>query len=302
MIWQSREATCHISTCQITDLGDREWRESPELIWDEAEAIASLQTLLKNAIERQIVDLPDEEVGVFLSGGIDSSIIAALLVQAGIKVRAYTLDFGVEGYSELPYAQQVAEYLHIPLVRVPATPKRLMAAIADTAKALDLPYGDGVTAPLLLLNQAAAQETRVVFNGENGDQLFAGWTNKPLIASGVYSQDSVGSEAFNQQYMRTFGRFYGYEAQIFTPTIYEKVRSLDLQEYLHSALNSELCPSLLARLRRASLMLKGAQNIQPRATSLAMNCGLWVRSPFCDWELTQWTFRLPGELILRGAL
>lgn len=79
------------------------------------------------------------------------------------------------------------------------------------------------------------------------------------------------------------------------------MRSLDLQDYLREALNPEFCPSLLVRLRRASLMLKGAQNIQPRATSLAFAHGLWVRSPLSDPELTQWTFRLPGEFVLRGA-
>ncbi len=276
------------------------WRESDDLIWDEADAIGQLQYLLKDAIAAQVADLPDEPVGVFLSGGIDSSIVAALLVQAGLKVRAYALDFGGEGYSELPYAQQVADYLHIPLMRVAATPKRLITVLRETARSLDAPYGDGVTAPLFLLNQAAAQETSVVFNGENGDQLFAGWTNKPLITSAVYNAENpAGIEAFNQQYLRTFQRFYGYESQIFSPEVYQQIQAIDLSDYLRPALESQA--SLLARLRRASLMLKGAQNIQPRATALGFAHGLWTRSPFCDPALTEWTFRLPGELVLQGA-
>jgi len=52
-----------------------------------------LQTLLKDSIGRQIADLKDEPVRVFLSGGLDSSVVAALLVQAGVKVRAYTFPF-----------------------------------------------------------------------------------------------------------------------------------------------------------------------------------------------------------------
>ena len=306
--WHSRTANNKENNAPLFKGGwgdlDRIWCESSEVIRDETAAITQLQTLLKDAVGRQIADLPlDEPVGVFLSGGIDSSVVAALLVQAGLKVRAYALDFGVDAYSELPYAQQVADYLHIPLVRVPATAKQIVGAIASTAKALDLPYGDGATAPLYLLNQAAARETKVVFNGENGDQLFAGWTNKPLIASGIYNRHPDRQTEFNQhqQYLRTFGRFYDYEDKIFTPAVYDQIKSLDLQTHLHSALDSELCPSLLTRLRRASLMLKGAQNIQPRATSLAFAHGLWVRSPFCDPELTRWTFRLPGELVLQGA-
>lgn len=279
------------------------WQEAPDLLQHEEAAIAQLQHLLKQAMQRQVADLPlDEPVGVLLSGGLDSSLVAALLVAAGMRVRAYALDFGIEGYSELPYAQQVANYFHIPLVRVAATPERLMQVIQATAQALDAPYGDGTTAPLFLLKQAAAREVRVIFNGENGDQLFAGWTNKPLIASGMYgSHQPTGSESFEQQYLQTFQRFYGYESQIFTPALAAQMSCQSLIADLQSALDATYCPSLLARLRRASLMLKGAQNIQPRATALAFAHGLWVRSPFCDPDLTDWTFQLAGELMLQGA-
>lgn len=279
------------------------WQEAPQLLRSEDEAIAQLQALLQQAIDRQVADLPiDEPVGVLLSGGIDSSLVTALLVKAGLQVRAYALDFGVEGYSELPYAQQVADFFGIPLIRVAATGDAILGAIDPTAKALDLPYGDGTTAALFLLKQAAAQDVRVVFNGENGDQLFAGWTNKPLIANGVYSAEHpAGKETFEQQYLRTFQRFYGYEKQIFTPSMLDRTQSRDLSIYLQDAIGGEICPSLLARLRRASLMLKGSQNIQPRATALGFACGLWVRSPFCDPDLTEWTFQLPGELLLQGA-
>jgi len=283
------------------------WQEAPQLLRSEDEAIAQLQGLLQQAIDRQVADLPiDEPVGVLLSGGIDSSLVTALLVKAGLKVRAYALDFGVEAYSELPYAQQVADFFGIPLIRVAATGDAILGAIGPTAKALDSPYGDGTTAALFLLKQAAAQDVRVVFNGENGDQLFAGWTNKPLIANGVYSgEHPAGKETFEQQYLRTFQRFYGYEKQIFSPSFLSKrldrIQSHDLSVYLQDAIDAETCPSLLARLRRASLMLKGAQNIQPRATALGFACGLWVRSPFCDPDLTNWTFQLPGELLLQGA-
>lgn len=309
MIWQSAEAVPQVRSLCST------WQEVPQLVRHEDEAIAQLQVLLRQAIARQVADLPaDQPVGVLLSGGLDSSLVTALLVEAGLSVRAYALDFGVAGYSELPYAQQVADFFRIPLVRVTATGDRLMQAIGATARALDSPYGDGTTAPLFLLKQAAAQDVRVVFNGENGDQLFAGWTNKPLIADSIYRSAHPSSsahpsglghpataETFEQQYLRTFQRFLGYESQIFSPDLYAQIQAHDLGIYLKPALDAAACPSLLARLRRASLMLKGAQNIQPRATALGFAHGLWVRSPFCDPGLTDWTFQLPGALLLRGA-
>jgi asparagine synthase (glutamine-hydrolysing) len=282
------------------------WRESPTQLEDEATAIAQLQALLKTAVERQIGDLGDEPVGVLLSGGLDSSIVAALLVQAGVRVRAYTLDFGLDfgegSLPEWPYAEQVAQSLGIPLVKVEATPRCIREAISATARALDLPFGDGVTVPLYLLNQAASQEVGVIFNGEGGDQLFAGWTNKPLIAASLYQSDHPeGIESFAQQYLRTFHRLWGHETQVFQPGVLGDIQALNPQDWLYPALDPTAAQGLLHRLRRASLMLKGAQNIHPRATNLALAQGLKVRSPFCDPDLAQWTFGLAGTLCLQGA-
>jgi asparagine synthase (glutamine-hydrolysing) len=279
-----------------------QWYESKEQIKDENTAVSQLQILLKNAIQTQISDLKDQPVGVFLSGGLDSSIVASLLVEAGVKVRAYTLDFGNVGIPEYPYAEQVAEFLNIPLVKVDASPSNIKKALIPTVKALDLPFGDGVTVPLYLLNQIASQETQVIFNGEGGDQLFAGWTNKPLIAAGIYQSEYPDQvESFMQQYLRTFHRLWGYEKRIYQPEIYSQIQGLNAQEWLLNALDTSFCPSLLHRLRRGSLMLKGAQNIHPRATALGFAHGLGVRSPFCDLLLAEWTFQLSGELCLHGA-
>ncbi|MBF2067093.1 MAG: asparagine synthase [Calothrix sp. C42_A2020_038] len=279
-----------------------EWRQAPELIDDEAHCIKELQTLLKQAIHRQISDLNNEPVGICLSGGLDSSIIAALLVQAGVKVKAYTLDFGNIGIAEYPYAEMVANYLSIPLVKVDASPSRVQKALIPTIKALDLPFGDGVTVPLYLLAQTASQETDVLFNGENGDQLFAGWTNKPLIAATLYQiEHPEGEERFVRQYLRTFHRLWGYEESVYQTGIKHLINSSDIENYLQEALDLQYTGELMHHLRRASLMLKGAQNIQPRATNIALSHMLKVRSPFCDLALTEWTFRLSGKLILQGS-
>jgi asparagine synthase (glutamine-hydrolysing) len=276
----------------------QEWSETSSEIDDEQEAIRQLQSLLKAAVARQIADIGNETVGVFLSGGLDSSIVAALLVQAGVKVRAYCLDFGETAISEYAYAEQVANWLKIPLVKVEVTPRQLQAALIPTIKALDLPFGDGVTVPFFLLNQAASRDTSIVFNGEGGDQLFAGWTNKPLIAASIYQSEHPGS-TFEAQYLQTFHRLWGYEAQVFQKDVYAEIQQLNPQDWLYPALDDR--SSLLHRLRRASLMLKGAQNIHPRATNLAFAHGLRVRSPFCDLPLTNWTFHLSGKLLLQGA-
>jgi asparagine synthase (glutamine-hydrolysing) len=224
-----------------------------------------------------------------------------LLVQAGVKVKAYTLDFGNAGIPEYPYAELVAQHLNIPLIKVDASPGSIQKALNKTVKALDLPFGDGVTVPLYCMAQVASQETEVIFNGENGDQLFAGWTNKPLIAAGIYqAQHPNGEESFIRQYLRTFHRLWGHE-DVYQPQVKQLLQELHVEDWLHEALDAKYTHELMHRLRRASLMLKGAQNIQPRVTNIAFSHGLKVRSPFCDLPLTQWTFRLSGELMLQGS-
>jgi asparagine synthase (glutamine-hydrolysing) len=298
-VWQA-DGAGEITTASIVNL--IEWAESSNQTSDEQAATATLQTLLIAAVDRQIADLQGETVGVFLSGGLDSSIVAALLVRAGVKVRAYTLDFGAEGISEYPYGLQVAEYLNIPLVKVDATSRSIDRALIATIKALDLPFGDGVTVPLYLLNQAASRDVSIVFNGEGGDQLFAGWTNKPLIAASVYQSVHPECEtSFTDRYLRTFHRLWGYEAQVFQPELHTQIKDLHPEDWLTDALDETYARAAIHRLRRASLMLKGAQNIQPRATNLAFAHGLQVRSIFCDRELTAWTFQVAGSLYLQGA-
>jgi asparagine synthase (glutamine-hydrolysing) len=278
-------------------IGKFQWQQAPTQVTDEKVAVAQLQALLQSAVQRQIQDLPDRPVGVLLSGGLDSSIAAALLVQNGVKVRAYTLDFGSAGISEQPYAEQVAAHLQIPLVKVPVNSKLARQYLQATSRALDSPYGDGVTVPLYLLNQAARQDVSVVFNGEGGDQLFGGWTNKPLIAASVYGE----STDLIKPYLQTFHRLYGSEDRSFQPQLMAQLHSLNPVDWIGDALDPADAPELLHRLRRASLMLKGAQNIHPRATNLASWHGLKVRSIFCDLPLATWTFSVSGTLHLQGA-
>ncbi len=291
------ELSWSVGTLQPVMISTVEWQQAPAQITDESVAIGQLQDLLQAAVERQIQGLSDQPVGVFLSGGLDSSIVAALLIKNGIKVRAYTLNFGDVGISEQPYAEQVANQLQVPLVKVPVNPKLVRKALNSTARALDLPYGDSVTVPLYLLNQAASQDVSVVFNGEGGDQLFAGWTNKPLIAASIYG----GTSDLIQPYLQTFHRLYEYPQQSLQAGICDRIQSLDPADWISKALDPHLTPELLHRLRRASLMLKGAQNIHPRATNLATWHGLQVRSIFCDLPLAEWTFGVSGTLQLQGA-
>ena len=137
-----------------------------------------------------------------------------------------------------------------------------------------------------------------MFNGEGGDQVFGGWANKPMIAAELYAGDDYDRLA---AYMETFHRFYGTTDRLYTSAARQRLRGEDASRWVYPALNSSRFNSLLHRLRSANLLLKGAQNIAPRATQIAAASGLRVRSPFFDRELADWAFSLPTNWLLRGT-
>ena len=290
--------TPHERRCEATAA----WQEAAPLEATEAASIGELRARLRAAVARRLG--AEREVGVFLSGGLDSSLIAALLVEAGAHVHLFTLDFGPPFAVELPYARKVAAHLGRPLRVVSARPADVQAALLPAAAALEQPFGDGAIVPLYLVGRAASREVDVVFNGEGGDQLFGGWANKPLIAAELYGGPGYDREA---AYLATFHRFYGLADQFYTPRAQALVTGAaagaggDVGAWVHPALASPGFGSLLHRLRAANLLLKGAQNIAPRAVQSAAACGLRVRMPFFDRALAEWTFALPPEWFLRGA-
>lgn len=273
------------------------WQEQDALPRDEGATVADLRTRLQETVTRHLGN--ERDVGVFLSGGLDSSLMAALLSDAGARVHLFTLDFGPPFNAEVCYARQVAQHLKQSLHVVPAGPGQIRSALDVTAAALQQPFGDGVVVPLYLLGQAArAQGLGVVFNGEGGDQLFGGWANKPMIAAEIYGGKHYDREA---AYLATFHRFWGLTDKLYTAEARAAAAKADVGAWVRPALEGGHFPSLMHRLRAANLQLKGAQNIAPRAVQLTAAHGLCVRMPFFDRSLTEWTFALPPEWFLHGT-
>jgi asparagine synthase (glutamine-hydrolysing) len=271
------------------------WREAPAPAGEDASA-RRLRALLAASVERMLG--AEREAAVYLSGGLDSSLVAALLARAGARVHLFTLDFGAPWNVEVEHARAVAAHLGLPLHRVPAGAREAARALEPTAAALHQPFGDPVTVPLYLLGAAARDHARVAFNGEGGDQLFGGWATKPMLAAEAYGGAGYSREA---AYLATYHRFHGEEDRLLTPAARRAIGPAEAGAWLRPALEAPGLPTLLHRLRAANLRLKGAQNIAPRMAQLAEAHGLQARAPFLDPALAAWTFTLPAGFFLRGA-
>ena len=263
-------------------------------------AVRTIRRLGKEATSKRLYG--DEKVGLFLSGGLDSSSVGVWLKHCGARANVLSLDFG-ERTVEREQAKEVAEKLGFEQTWVEVTSTRIAEVFDDVVHRLDLPFGDPVTVPQYLLGKAARDlGLSAVFNGEGGDQLFGGWTSKPMIAAevygGLYESDAESRE---ETYLQSYHRFYGLEDELYTDDFKEQVgpqgqRRAHLRPYL-----AEGSDTFLHRVRLADISLKGSQNILPRAERMANAWGLDVRTPLFDRALAETAFRLPPELKLHGA-
>ncbi|MGC4079538.1 MAG: asparagine synthase-related protein [Rubrivivax sp.] len=276
-------------------------RESIDTSLELPDAVKQVRRLARAAIKKRLVG--EDEVGLFLSGGLDSSAVAFWLKEAGAKVRALSLDFG-ERSVEREQAAEVAKTLEIPLELVSVTGESVARVFWDVVHRLDLPFGDAVTAPQYLLGEAAKNHGLIaVFNGEGGDQLFGGWTSKPMIAAELFGDLYEHQEDTREEtYLRSYHRFYGLEDELYTDDFKKQVGGPGQRRaHLRPYLGDEGAGAFLNRVRLADISLKGSQNILPRAERMSNAWGLDIRVPLFDRDLAEASFRMPPEMKLHGA-
>jgi len=139
----------------------------------EAEALEHLEDLFRGSVRRRLVS--DVPVGAFLSGGLDSSAVVAMMAELMSEpVRTYTIGFEEEGFSEIEDARAVARHFgtrhHEYSVRADA-----VEILPDLVWHLDEPFGDSSAVPSYYVAKLAAQDVKVVLSGDGGDELFAGY-------------------------------------------------------------------------------------------------------------------------------
>ncbi len=196
----------------------------PKLKCTDEEAIEQTDQILKKAYEyRMVADVP---VGIFLSGGYDSSSVAALL-QTGRteKLKTFTIGFHENEFNEAPEAKKIAEYLGTDHTEWYLTAKEAGEVLPLLPEIYDEPFADNSTVPTVLVSKLARQQVKVALSADGGDEIFGGYNKfnqaekfTTSLPHAMQSVVSAGMSLINPNYIPYFNRKYNFT------TRYEKMK------------------------------------------------------------------------------
>jgi asparagine synthase (glutamine-hydrolysing) len=286
----------------------RYWRLSPsQRRRPEAEALAELDALLADTL--RIYVRSDVPFGVFLSGGVDSSLVTALM--AGVldePVRSFAIGFAEATHSELPFAAEAAQRVgarHHAAVLNPEVSESLLRRLAAR---FGEPFADSSCLPTWYVSRLAADELKMVLTGDGGDELFAGYQSYPVVYAASGSEERGGIWAAMARAARGRGAppaswvvehhlrrdtFGPEERERLTGRPPTKVSDEDIAE------PRDADPVTRCQLRDVGSYL--LDDILVKVDRMSMDNSLEVRVPLLDHKLVEFAFSLPLEFRLRAV-
>ena len=287
------------------------------------EIIDSTRRLLEQAVRRQLVS--DVPVGVFLSGGIDSSAIAAFASRHyGGRLATYSagFDFAADG-SELPKARRVAALYGTDHHEIHVGGEDVGDLVEKMVHHHDAPFGDAANIPLYLMAARISAETKVVLQGDGGDELFGGYRRyatlryyrllSPLArllqrADGMLPDSALGHRIQRYVHALAAGNLTATiallltsedrdqsPAAVFSPSVGQAVRASDAFarfRELHARFAGQDIGNQMSLMDLSIILPDIYLEKVDRST---MAAGLEVRVPFLDHDLVDYVVRLPGE-------
>ncbi|HMB63355.1 MAG TPA: asparagine synthase (glutamine-hydrolyzing), partial [Eudoraea sp.] len=273
------------------------------------EAQEYLEEILTDAVSsRLFADVP---VGVFLSGGVDSSLIAALATKTtSEKVKTFSVKFDVESYDESSYATRVASHLKTDHHVIECDQKEGLSLIDNFCHYYDEPFADASAIPSMLLSKYTRQHVTVALSGDGGDESFIGYRRYNIgLSKTLYS--------FPYQPRKMAGAMLGVLPSYNMQTIAKAIKIKDFSHYYINSLthiNHEWIKSEFDYLNvpEKKYLVNGTRNILERISNFdiktylnwdintkvdraSMAYSLEVRAPLMDHRVVEFARSLPTD-------
>ena len=270
---------------------------------DETTWVQRFQTEMERAVAERIPR--DEPVGVFLSGGLDSSVITAELARqiGGKNVRTWAIHFGQKYHNELGFAKAVAERCGTTHEQVQIRPRHFLPRLRQMVWHLDDPIGDPITQPNFELAAHASDQVGFIFNGEGGDPCFGGPKNIPMMLHHWYGGLEREHNFRERHYLQSYRR--AWEEIEFL--LSEDVRSqIDVEQDLDAVftpyLRTDQPRLFLNRLTSINIREKGAHLIQPKVERMLGAHRLTPLAPLFDERIVRLSFQMPASMKLHRGI
>ena len=298
----------------------RYWRWSPETAAKSEPSAAEFDDLLREAVRRQS-DV-DVNYGVFLSGGVDSSLVAAVArsLRPDRPLTAYTLRFAEESFDEGGWAQKAADVLGLRSVTVDVRAQEFPRALEDVISHCGEPLADPAWIPTMMLAQRASEDIRIALVGEGADELFGGYPTYPAaLAAGTFAKLPGGIRKAMQTTVQRWPVSDRKMTLSFLLKRFVEAAELPAMER-HLQWTSNVPPPILARLGLSPPELGGsdcdtsildriqrhdfetslAEGLLTKADRAGMRWAVETRAPFLDVAVMDYAARLPATARVRG--
>ena len=254
-----------------------------------------LRELLETIIQEYLP--PQEPVGVYLSGGLDSSCVTALAKQFHQEtVHTYSIHFGEDYPNELEFSSLVAAHCQTKHHILAISPQEMWENLPITMANLDSPIGDPLTVPNYLLAQLAKQDVKVILNGEGSDPCFGGPKNQPMLLHSLYHNSEQKIDLLSS-YLTSFKKCFLDLPNLLNPDIFKQVKDAP------SVFEADLLSSAdyLNRLMLLNIKFKGSDHILNKVNNLTLSGLLEGRSPLFDSRVVDFSLSIPPHYKLSGA-
>jgi asparagine synthase (glutamine-hydrolysing) len=310
-----------------------------QLTQSETDIKKDLERHLQSSVKKQMIS--DVPLGAFLSGGIDSSTVVALMQsQSNNAVKTFTLGFDENDYNEAKYAKKIAQHLGTDHTELFVLSKKAMEVIPKIPYIYDEPFSDSSQIPTYLISQLAKQHVKVALSGDGGDELFCGYNRyamsknflnilnlmpssfRKIVASGLQSISPQNWSKISKfipilnQYVNFGDKMHKVANTLEAKTLsdYYYMLSSHWQNPTEVVINSKEPGTLLTEFKPELKGLNSQQqmmaldfitylsnDILVKLDRAAMASSLETRVPFLDHKLIEYVWKIPHSLKFRNG-